>query len=549
MTTRVYRFGCRPPTEGLAEVRAQLRAAREYRNDLVAIERGRRHALRAIDMSSPDVLDAEAVVRAATKSSRATAIAALRAARKHARAEHADDLARIAALDKSICRDARDLTSCFWGSYLDVEAAHRQARSAPFYEDDAVTPSDPSFVYARADGLAEGQVGIQIQSTKPLATAGAWQAEDTRVRLEPAPAFANELDQHGRPRNTRGRKAILSLRVGSDGRAPVWARWPIWLDREVPDAAQWKWVRVSVRLHGPHERWSCEITVDDRAPTARSLDASLTGAVAVEWCWDVLDGDVMRVAAWADTLGQSGEVLLPARIATGLHKASGIRSVRDMITEEARPRISRAIVESRDHLPLWLARAGQWVAISKSSIRLHDLLRTWQDAMFDGARDAYDLLLTWAQRDSHLWEYETGMRRGAQGQRTDVYRVLARQWAGRYKRVLLSDQDLSREARWGDAGEARFRAACDDLRSALRNAFGDEDAIMSRWRDEPGEEEERAWCERTRDAWMAGGARGDGRFAERKEKVANAWAARKAKSAAKRAAEGTAREPSATCAR
>ena len=42
MTLRVYRYGCLPPIEGVDVVRAQLRAAHDYRNDLVAIERGRR---------------------------------------------------------------------------------------------------------------------------------------------------------------------------------------------------------------------------------------------------------------------------------------------------------------------------------------------------------------------------------------------------------------------------------------------------------------------------------------------------------------------------
>ena len=48
MPRRVYQFGLLPPTDGADQVRAQLRAAHEYRNDLVAIERGRRTALRAV---------------------------------------------------------------------------------------------------------------------------------------------------------------------------------------------------------------------------------------------------------------------------------------------------------------------------------------------------------------------------------------------------------------------------------------------------------------------------------------------------------------------
>ena len=84
MSRRVYQFGLRPPTVNEAIVRAQLRHAHEYRNELVAIERGRRAALRAVD-DVPEVREAEAIVRAATKSTRVAAIALLRAARKAAR--------------------------------------------------------------------------------------------------------------------------------------------------------------------------------------------------------------------------------------------------------------------------------------------------------------------------------------------------------------------------------------------------------------------------------------------------------------------------------
>lgn len=542
MTVRVYRFGLQSPVEGEPIVRAQLRAAREYRNDLVAIERGRRHALRAIDASSPEVLEAEAVVRAATRSSRTRAIAALREARKRAREASSGRLAEIAALEHEILLSARSNTRCFWGTYLDIESAHRQARSSPLYDRDAVTPNDPGFLHARSDGLFEGQVGIQIQSTKPITTAGVWQAEDTRVRLERAPAFASALDKHGRARSGKGRKAILALRVGSDGRDPIWARCPIWLHRAIPDAARWKWVRISVRLHGPHERWSCEITVDDPAPPARSLDDSLSGSIAVEWSWDALDQDRIRVANWCDTLGASGEVILPADVIRRMAKADSIRSVRDVLAEEARPKIADAIARSPDRVPPWLARVGSSLPLWHSLIRMHDLLRRWTEERVDAARPAYDLLVAWANRDNHLWEYETGARRGAIGMRNDIYRLLARQWSVRYRTALLSDQNLSREARWGDEGLARFRAGCADMRSAIENAFGPEDSVLSRWRDEPSENDERSWCERTRDAWNGGGSRGDGRFAKKKEKIDNAWAARKAKGASRQAGNVTARE-------
>ena len=65
------------------------------------------------------------------------------------------------------------------------------------------------------------------------------------------------------------------------------------------------------------------------------------------------------------------------------------------------------------------------------------------------------------------------------------------------------------------------------------------------WRDMPDEDEERSWCERARDLWIAGGARGDGKFAKEKVKTSNAWAARKAKKKGGVGENGGARNPGA----
>jgi len=540
VTTRVYRFGLLPPTGNVDAVREQLRAARNYQNDLVAIERGRRHAMRAI-YETDEVREAEAAVVAATKPTRKAALQALRAARKAARDGNAEELERIAELDAEIRRAARALTPCYWGSYLDVEARHQQSRSAPLYADDGLTPSDPRFGHWREYGLNEGQIGVQIQGGLP--TSEVFAAADTRVRIARIP------HRSGRDWPRYG---TLSLRVGSEGREPVWAEWPIQMHQAIPDNARWKWVRVSVRGVGARELWSCEITVDDPAPLPRSLDRELDGAIAVEWSWDSRSGESIRVASWADTRGTKGEVLLPARIAVGIRKADDLRAVRDLVANTMRPRLQSALQACKEPLPKFLREAAGTLHLWKSLTRLHELADKWLAEAPHVAPDAFAILHAWERGDggklygngdTHLWQYEANARHNALAWRKDYYRKQAAAWARTYRTILLSDQDLSKEARFGPESDVRFTVGCSELRQAARNAFGDEDEVESRWRDKPSEEDERAWCERTRDAWMAGGARGDGRFAKRKEKTTNAWAGRKGKKKAKVGENGTAREP------
>lgn len=560
---KVYQFGLLPPTHNEALVRQQLRAAHEYRNDLVAIERGRRTALRAID-DTDEVREMVEKVRAAPKSTRKAALRDLSAARKQARTDAADELARISGLDASIRRDARAVTSCHWGSYLGIEAAHQQSRAQPLYGDDGLTPNDPAFVrgprwraaFAPDDPrqhwwLAAGQLGVQLQGG--LGVEDALSGTDRRVKLELGPP------------GKRGRRyGQLSLRVGSDGREPIWATWPIKIHRDIPAGATLKWVRVSVRPEGLRERWTVEITVDLPVSTATDRRPAL-GAVAIEWEWSRV-GDAIRVARWCDDRGGAGAVELPAAIAIGITKPNGIRAVRDLVLNDARHRLVRAIRESA--VPDFAQRAAATMHLWHSPQRFRALAMQWQRWLGDEAppvrmvqrmakleprcesaeHPAYAILAEWERRDAHLYNYEAGARGEALRERRELYRCLAAKWRKMYAVVLLSDQDLSREARWGKDSDVRFVAGVSELRTALRHAFGEEDTIDARWRDGAGEDNERPWCERTRDAWLAGGARGDGRFAKRKEKTVNAWAARKAKSAAKQAETEAARNSGGTAA-
>lgn len=540
---RVYQFGLRPPIVNAARVRAQLRAAHDYTNELTAIERGRRWALRQVD-DTDEVREAIALVKAATESSRKARVAELRKVRKVAREAASDELARIAEREHELLLSARANTTAYWGTYLDIEAAHRQARQAPLYGDDAIEPSDPRFVPWRAPSSSslpvgrlpesnEGQLGVQLQGG--LSTADALAGRDMRCRLVLIPARSDSR------RAQRRRFGELSIRVGSEARDPVWATWPILVHRAIPDAASWKWVRVSVRHEGRHEVWTCEITVDDPSPPARDADTSLSGAIAVEWEWSPLDSGEIRVAKWADDYGAMGDVLLPARIAEGIRKPDGHRAVRDMIANEARPKIQRAIREDQGPRPVWLAQDGATLHLWKSHMRLHVMHRRWVTECPGICPKALATLEEWVRRDRHLWDYEAGMRGQTLRARRDWYRCLAREWADRYKTALLSDQDLSREARFGPDADVRQTAGVSELRQAIRNAFG-LDAIDG-FRTKP-QEDEAPWCERARDAWIAGGAREGGMFTIRKQHSSNAWTERKVKSAVKRAEKEAARNAS-----
>ena len=152
------------------------------------------------------------------------------------------------------------------------------------------------------------------------------------------------------------------------------------------------------------------------------------------------------------------------------------------------------------------------------------------------------MLDAWWERDSHLWEYESGARSGALRARIDFYRTLARGWDRLYAQVIIDDRNLAREARWGEASELRFIAGPRELRGCIEHAFGLARVSEYGYREGVSEEEERSWCERAIDAKSRGVARESKKVSRIKHEEGGAWATRKAKASLPKADFATARE-------
>jgi hypothetical protein len=531
---RVYKFGLRWPSgeENLARIDAQLRAVHEYANNLVQIERARRGAVRACEQS-PEVAAAEEALKQATRSTRKAAAKALQKARAEARAGNEKQLKAIAEKDHELRVGLRALTPTYWGTYLLAEASADQARKMPLYGDDGITPADPHFKRWRP---GNGQLGIQIQ--KGVETPAAMAGENAYVQI---------VNTEKSKANPRGQ--VLRIRVGSDEkRGPIWAEWPIVLHRAIPDAATWKKVTVTSRQEGPainKPRWTCEITLDIPMEHPHELDTFLDGAIAIEVAWDRPD-DELAVAYWQDSRGGRGKIVMPHRLYRGVREIpDGIRSVRDQILNDFRPKFHAAMAAERlrdsdpthalSILYAWTITCLLW----RSPSRFHDLAARWRKEHPDAAPAAYTLLRAWEIRDIHLWQYETGARTQSLRTRLDWYRNLAAGWSRQYRTVILDDRDLSREARWGEASDLRFTASPFELRQCLKHSFGGcvyEHTYKQTEREK--EEDDRSWCERALDAWNTEGARKSEIPRDSSKKAGGAWRQRKEKKLAKAAPTG-----------
>ena len=497
---RVYRFGLLRPTINGDLVRDQMRKAHIYRNTLIALERERRDKTRSAMSAYGDIPALEKAARAAAESERVLAVAlksqraksrtlktsaeskvALAAAKEAKRAavnalrerRHAlkTDEQLVLLLDGindetgAKQREYREKCGVYWGTYLLVEDAMQASRKQPLY--DGIEPSDPFFLRWRR----EGAVGVQMQGGMPAAQV---YGSDTRMHIDrpDARAWWSVI----RAERRMYCRTTLRLRIGSDdGRGPIWAEWPMTMHREIPDYATIKKATVRLRMKGPIEEWSVEITVDEGDSAIARCG---TGSVGIDIGWRVIDGEI-RVAAWEGSDGEKGELRVPPELLSALHKAEELRSIRDKNFNEARDKLAMWM-QGRE-LPGWFAERAKTLAYWRSPGRLSGLVRQWKDARFAGDSDAYQMVEDWRYHDFHLWEWECCQRAKALRRRRDFYRCFAAQMSRKYETVVLEKFDIrpiakrptveNEEATNETARSNRQLVAISELRLCVINAF------------------------------------------------------------------------------
>lgn len=478
MSTIVYKYGLLPPTAHGDVVRDQMRTAHRYRNDLIAIERGRRDASRALMAAMPAleplqfaIDEAESILQTALKSQSSTRAQsrtrsetaeqreAIKVARdvkkaavnrfKEAKRVANDDPA-IVARRKEIYALASELAKNCYDSLNDGLAWGTRALVIDALEQSVVKldkdrglwwdgePNDPGFKRfteaAHSVGVAVNQNGLSrtgftIDEFHSCAgKASKWLCSPRPIRL-------------GESRRS-GMRTVLRMRVGPNDERAVMAEWPMVMHRPLPAGAIIRYADVTLRKVGPREEWSVQLTLDTSACVANAPPHNRVGAVAVDIGWLSVPNGI-RVATWVDGCGGSGHLVLsdanPVRpperrqnrasnggVLSSIVRADTLRATRDKNFDVARAEIA---------VRLDGARVAQW----KSPARLASLARP---------------LEKWRYHDHHLWEWETSQRKKAERRRKDEYRKFAATLARKYDRVIVSDVDYADLARRNPKEEA-----------------------------------------------------------------------------------------------
>lgn len=461
-------------TGALDRAFAEMRGRVALWNALVALERERLAAYRALRARHlPAALQAFATqyeaAGPAQRTLRHEAPEAYRAYRAACQALRTDAAfsAATQALDASYADQVRALvraSGLYWCNSDAILAAWRVARRAP----------DHLRFHAWRDHAAltvRWQQGLPM--TKLLA------GRDTRAHLVPHP------DRPVRPgRARRGQwPALLRVRVASTGprRAPLWLELPVLVHRPLPLEATVRQIVVRWREQARRGRWLISLVCDLPAPAGAALVRPPgAGTIAIDIGWRRRPGGGLRVAAWCDDRGQTGEVVLPPRLLQALQKPEDLRSIRDQGFAPVHADL-QAWLKQQPGLPDWLAAETTHVAQWRSPARLHRLLARWRVQRFPGDAAIYARLEAWRLRDLHLWRWEAHGREQALGWRRHLYRQFAAEVVRRYAAIRLEAFDLrpvvTRGRHGGQADDLpaearhmRFLAAPHTLRLALQHA-------------------------------------------------------------------------------
>lgn len=467
MSSKNYNYGLLAPIEGRETVLEQLRLTNQYRNKLVEIELKRRKDTDdTLRLLCPGLLECESELSKVSDEIKDTI--SQQKGRNAAEREHTDDtqckarLAELKPIRKELSakrkelrngafaseevkerlkqvndeaaaavRLARSECGLYWGSYILVEqAADSFRKGAP-----------PVFRGYRG----EGRLAVQIQNgmTWDQASSGT----DTRVRIVHTPQTVQRFSKRGvsipMPSEKRLKQQYtVWVRIGSKGRDPVWAKFPMIFHRPIPDGVKIMWAIVQRRLVAGKERWQLTLSLRDDSNLAFvKHDNASDGVVGVDIGYRILPDGSQRVAYFQGSDGTGEQLTLPAWTVEAWKKVEDIQAIRDQLHNDMRADL-KAWMATNVH-PEWLDESTETMHAWRRISRLDSLVVTWRSSRFECDEPIMARLEAWRTRERHLWQYQENLRDQLLAWRKDYYRKFAAMLARRYKTIAVEDMDLN----------------------------------------------------------------------------------------------------------
>lgn len=356
-------------------------------------------------------------------------------------------------------KQARADSGLYWGTYLTVEDACKTfAKGAP--------PKFKPF-------SGNGSVAVQIQGGATIEDLT--NGKNTLVQLE-LPKITKRMARRGKD-GGRQLLALLRLRVGSDGRKPIWAEIPFTYGREFPKDTVIKWAYIDRRRVGIDDYWYVRFIVQTKQQLRPEGES---GTVAVHLGYRSTS-EGTRVAMSLDDRGNRRMVCIPDSELESLKKRDSLEGFRDqtmdMVVRELQPWIAS---QGSD----WLREQCEYLHMWKDPTRLARLVLDWAENRFPGdlattedtmpktrvwaierhARylknprykpggepdnldTVFGLMQAWRRYDDHMVRWSSQISHKVILRRRNLFGKFAADLRRDYKHLILADVDWSKLSR------------------------------------------------------------------------------------------------------
>lgn len=367
--------------------RKRLQASPELAEQIAAAKRARAEAYAAHKAAQKDAFQILESLRKPHMQAAEEAVAAdpgrngsAPATRKrHVRSEYLRRLVAAGVDDgqeefERLQKEARANNGLYWGTYLIVEDAASKFGSGPPPRFKAWGGRVVNGEIVRHNG---GTVAVQLMGG--LKVSDAIGGSDTRLRLE-IPC-EEELAQRGKSRGERS-EGTMWIRVGSEGRAPIWCIVPVRFHRPLPQNGVIRWAYLECRVVCEVEQWSVRLTVESEEPAP----AKNENTTAVHLGYRKMQDSSLRVATILGPDGAEKTVSLSAELCESQQLRDHLQGVRDEKLNAITQRLA-AWIRGRQ-VPEWLAESN--VGQIQSQAKLRAIVDYWREHRFDGDEELWE---------------------------------------------------------------------------------------------------------------------------------------------------------------
>lgn len=452
---RNYVYTCSAPMLNADLAEEQLRRAAVYRNNLVELELRRRErnqrirsemfpALAELEQSretaDASLVAARAEMKAASAAARkrqrpaelVARIESLRAKRKAVaialtalRETVNTDATLLAAWEQSDDEAAaekrrlRSTCGVAWGTYLVIESGVKPIGYPPRFR--------------RFDGT--GRIAVQIQSTRPLTTEQLLTGGNTSLAYR-----------------TGNDGTHIRLRIGSEGRNPVWTEVKInrnaYRDRPLPPEKDIKWAYLIARAPGSHlprRQWQlCFVlaeTSDSKWEPKNTAPPNTHLAIDVNW--RRIAGRGIRVAVWRGDDGEGGDLIIPEDIIVRELRAQEVQSERDDRFNAVRARLVEWLRSTPLPLHTWMRELLTTMPMWRSQRRLAAFVIRWRTDRIAGDETIFAEIEAWRKWDKHRYQHESKLRERVQCWRENYYRTTLKKLSCVYSTAFVEKLNVA----------------------------------------------------------------------------------------------------------